>query len=1463
MATIESTWSLLSSNDNEDMIPKCLAVYITPAIPIKENFSSSSTQVKMFDVQVPGKNTNKGSSSVSTNPFDMATTGTGTTVPTSTSVASMSSNTMTASSSTSLTSNYAFAYINKVTHSVLYGTNYGTLHYRTFPLTSKYNTTNSSVTGMSNTSSSSIISPIGTKNGNITTNIHKTGMGGGGSGNQKSPFIHSLHQPMDFTTLLSSYSSIVSCIQATPPSLNHSKISSTSASASKRQYLYSQLNPIFLLLQDDSTITIHNDSFQNSSGSIYSISHDSQHSTHSSSNHNHNNENNKTFHAQLISLSFTNHYKGSSSSIASSSSSSDNYNNIKLPRMSNVTYHPNTGYVYALGSSIYSLSSNIVHVIASSMSGASNTSSSNGGGGGGNNTVSSSYLPKIYYHNANILPSSSNNSTNTDYNTTTTSTTNSSLSIICNGHVIILAMKNGSFYAVNGINVNEQFWKMKLIKERRNKIDDNDDDDEMMDNQGDVEKVISFQQSSPVHPSISVEIPLSNNDEEKNDKDILNNKNYEEDEVCTSLLFLASGQKCAIVEILYNPKLYSNNRRARMMMNQNDNNNMYGTGVGDDDEDDMQVTLLPSPSMNCGSIVVGKPRHGIATLASPILAAVGLTHPKASSSSPLVAILTSDGLVHTRSPSFISIPLCTIEVGNRPNDFFTLQALPNKKVVVGSYSGEARLIAFREDTEQDLADRMMKLAIDAFGSNGFPRAELAKATGATFTATSYVGSEPTADARNTLKQYLETCLGLDMSGDFGAAALYKQFLHGGGLGGESDDDFVDEEGSGSNVSMSPFASVYLCATAMLCLVCSRVNPPNSSLANRAAKSCTNKFGRVTNIQQNGINEATMIVCEIVADQLLKESESTRIVPALGGLATGKNGIRMDMVEAASWLLRSCGQHQRSIQILQDRMDNPSIRNKTFVEGTTEVFDEITFTKSHAGWSQTKYESHLCLHLGDLWSCGDVSCRDLVLASSATRNLLENNPTLGLKIFTSMLPQNEQQWSNFRSGSHPEITHTEVVEMLKSICPHVPRSRDVGNRVTSDFQLPLESGRALAVAYLECVIGIATGKPPTIALNISEENQIEMNNELAFLLLEGCLSERSTNDVELDSELGKVYREKLRRLLGWHSSKVQPDNLMDILPKSFLREKALLLGQLGRHEDALRIFYFELKSLDLALEYCDARYEKQQAMARDNLGIKKLNQSCAYLPLVRVALESDQDAERGTAAAIQVLSLRRRNIDRVAALRLLPKSVPISSLARTFLIPALIDSESQTRRLTVTASLLRAKYLRLKQSLTEAQIKSQSILQNVPALQTLNLSDPVYTSNSFKARPSNVSSLHFPEVTITKYFFPRYVIIQATATATNCMVILRDVQLVVAESSDEALLPSVNIPIKTLPPGMTGSSWCVLSASPQRLDGTAILVCEIHYSVSSLDSSSNSSYGPGRVNVEEIQDIEIRRAEFEG
>jgi hypothetical protein len=389
----------------------------------------------------------------------------------------------------------------------------------------------------------------------------------------------------------------------------------------------------------------------------------------------------------------------------------------------------------------------------------------------------------------------------------------------------------------------------------------------------------------------------------------------------------------------------------------------------------------------------------------------------------------------------------------------------------------------------------------------------------------------------------------------------------------------------------------------------------------------------------------------------------------------------------------------------------------------------------------------------------------------------------------------------------------------------------------------------------------------------------MHDELSYLLLEGVISERVDDDGGEDSNLGAIYRFKLRRLLSWPHSKIRSERLLSSLPSLFLRERALLLGRLGLHEDALQILYSNEKSLDLALEYCDVRHERQlaqmeEAKAHGDSGMGSRtapNYECAYIPLVKVAL-TDPDLDRGTAAAIQVLALRRGVIDKAAALRLLPKNIPMSSLARPFLIPAVIENEAEVRRLTVASALLRYKYITLKQKLIEAQLKSQASLYSSPALQKLNLGEPLYSSKPMKARPVHAASPHYPDVMLIKHFFSRHLVIQAQVmNILDGTITLSNIAFVVAESSDEALVPTMELPVKTLPPGAMGCTWCVLSASPQRLDGAAFLTCELRFTVLEADAvtgiptkfseGGSATPGYGRTYVEELHDIEVRHTEF--
>ena len=1094
---------------------------------------------------------------------------------------------------------------------------------------------------------------------------------------------------------------------------------------------------------------------------------------------------------------------------------------VQLPRMSCATFSPRSGFVFCGGRRIQCLSPEMFleqHDTTTTTTTASSSRKPSSSSGGRRSSIATrNSLKPIEF--PSLLP------------TPGVRGGQDALAITCHGKVAVVAVGN-SVYAVPGTEVDAG----------SNNVSSTDN------NSSQVVKVVSFAQSSQVHPVIVIDI-----EDQSMDPD-------------WASLLLANGREAAVIDMQYSQ----------------------------------------------GSIHCSAPRNVMVTLASPILAAA--------TSWPWLALLTSDGLISIRSPSCLAIPLKTVEVGTRPNDFFVLRTfqddLPVNKssvpyIVAMSYSGQAKVLQCQPDTAQDLADRLMRHSIDAFGSNGFPRSELAEALNASFTATSYVGPEPSAHARDLLRQYLEAVLGLaDLEG--GASSGWptegnnetrwrheqqKQHspktaasFHLPAFEEASQQQYISQHHHHVKAESTPVVtaatpSALVTGTALLCLVCTQLSPsPKYSLANRAAKACAAKMGVV--IVQGGdtMSPAAIIVCESVADRLLREATKSFSLLSGGSAGGQRHQSTMEFVEAATWLLRSCGEHERAIDVLHERF-----QQHRAPEATRGGF-----------WSQIKYESYTATHLSELWATSQPAACQLVLQSPATQRLLEHNPRLGLNVFTVLHPQNETQWKLLMAKDDPLAIQnpSQVVGLLKSINPAVPLEQQQHHNHESSSpsgneDLPMDSGRALCVAFLESAIGINTGRPTekdafdSLAPDESAEERIaDFHDELCYLLLEGVISERGDTGATLSSEeqnieedtttLGNIYRGKLRRLLRWPLAKIRSEHLLNSLPKSFLQEQALVLGRLGKHEDALRILYCDCQSMELALEYCDLRHE-QLSKEREQLQSKetdqseyyenqfssqnssKHNQDCAYLPLVKVALQSDK--KRGTTAAIQVLALRRNAIDRAAALRLLPKNVPVSAVARPFLIPALVESESQARRLKVVSSLLRARHSALKQKLTEAQLKAQANLHVVPQLRSLNLGDPLHSTKPFKARPSSSASPTFPDVVIVKHFFPRHVVIQAKVSNCSGAVdgrALGNIAFVVAESSEEAIQSSAIVPIKLLPFKATGSTWCVLVAAPNRMEGTAILTCELRYTVLTSDTLGG---GAGRTFVEELQDLEVFSSHF--
>lgn len=746
--------------------------------------------------------------------------------------------------------------------------------------------------------------------------------------------------------------------------------------------------------------------------------------------------------------------------------------------------------------------------------------------------------------------------------------------------------------------------------------------------------------------------------------------------------------------------------------------------------------------------------HGICTCASPILAL---------ELNELLVLLTSDGLVSVRSPACPLIALRTVEVGTQPNDYFALS-----RGYCLAYSAKLQLLEYPRDSRQDLADRLIRLAIDGLGNFAREswRQDVARSIHASFTAASHVGSEPTVRAKKLLHEYLQALL-------------------------RETNAWPTLECTNSYRLVQETPSLLVTVTALMCAVASQLNITGSSLL---AKACAEKVGLS---ERTKVDESTCRVVELVVSELLKQPSSSISLTSttMSAAATGNisaNKVVVNHLEAAVWLLRCINEHERSIQVAHDRL------RKTY-------------------WSLIKYDSYAALHLSDLWSSGGPHC-ELVLSLDITRRLLEQNAPLGLSVFTAPHPQNTSRWKQYGAVTTYNEWNVRVVKLCQSSCPMISH----GNRSSSGNEeydaLPLHSGRALAATFLESALGVYTGR-----IEVKDnEAESSFHDELACLLLEGVIAERGDDqEHDNDSPLGKCYRQHLKRFLQWPLCRIHATQFLQALPASFRPEQALVLGKLGRHDDALDILYTQCQDMDLCLEYCD---ELQKQTGDDN----------SFLPLIRVAL--NENPEKGAAVAIQILAQRRHVMDWSAALKLLPQKVLISAVARPFLIPAMVDAESEVKRLTMQSALYTSRYKRLQKELIHAQLQAQSHVQVV------ELGEPLHSTKPVRVR---LNQANLPQVWIVKHYFPQDVVLQAKVTNTTDGT-LKECLLFVAESSDEALQVTKHIPIQTLPVQATSSSWCVVHAQRRRLEGpTSLLTSEF------------------RVNdrVVDLPDVEVQGAHF--
>ncbi|KIK62434.1 hypothetical protein GYMLUDRAFT_41874 [Collybiopsis luxurians FD-317 M1] len=204
--------------------------------------------------------------------------------------------------------------------------------------------------------------------------------------------------------------------------------------------------------------------------------------------------------------------------------------------------------------------------------------------------------------------------------------------------------------------------------------------------------------------------------------------------------------------------------------------------------------------------------------------------------------------------------------------------------------------------------------------------------------------------------------------------------------------------------------------------------------------------------------------------------------------------------------------------------------------------------------------------------------------------------------------------------------------------------------SDDVDLP----RDHVADYLEKISPVLCTKYLEYLIQEREEESTEYHDRLAELYAKITLDARKSKD----EESGRESYDKLLEFIST-TTRYRVDRLYGLLSSEDLYEaRAVLLGKLGRHDQALELYVYRLQDYLKAEEYCKQYHQP---------GTETSN---VFLTLLRIYLrptvKTDADLLR---PALELISRHSRRLDTTEALQLLPPLVTLNDV-RTFLIEGL-------------------------------------------------------------------------------------------------------------------------------------------------------------------------------------------------
>ncbi|XP_067335034.1 vam6/Vps39-like protein isoform X4 [Channa argus] len=283
---------------------------------------------------------------------------------------------------------------------------------------------------------------------------------------------------------------------------------------------------------------------------------------------------------------------------------------------------------------------------------------------------------------------------------------------------------------------------------------------------------------------------------------------------------------------------------------------------------------------------------------------------------------------------------------------------------------------------------------------------------------------------------------------------------------------------------------------------------------------------------------------------------------------------------------------------------------------------------------------------------------------------------------------------------------------------------------------MEGFQDLAIPYLEHIIYMWDEKGPAfhnVLIQLYLDKVHTLMKEYLSKLPEGVPAAAAGNE---DGKLGE-FRNKLLSFLDISTS-YEPARLISDFPfDGLLEERALLLGRMGKHEQALFIYVHILKDTRMAEEYCHRHYSSIEGNKDVYLSLLRMYLSPPDVhclgPIKMELLEPQANLQ----AALRVLELHHSKLNTTKAINLLPANTQIREI-RVFLESVLEEKAQRKRCNQVLKSLLQSEFLRVQ----EERIFHQQVKCVITEEKTCRVCKKKIGNSAFARYPNGVVVHYF-------------------------------------------------------------------------------------------------------------------------